>query len=35
VTITGWGTVLGSSTYGLASNASQMRKITMSLRFRF
>ncbi len=35
VTITGWGTVLGSSTYGMATNASAMRKITMSLRFRF
>ena len=35
VTVTGWGTVLGSSTYGLATAASQMRKITMSLRFRF
>jgi hypothetical protein len=35
VTITGWGTVLGSSTYGLATSAAQMRKITMSLRFRF
>jgi hypothetical protein len=34
-TITGWGTVLGSSTYGLAASAAQMRKITMSLRFRF
>jgi hypothetical protein len=35
VTITGWGTVLGSSTFGLATGAAQMRKITMSLRFRF
>jgi trimeric autotransporter adhesin len=35
VTITSWGTVLGSSTYGLASNASAMRKVTVSLRFRF
>jgi hypothetical protein len=35
VTITNWGTVLGSSSYGLATNASQMRKITFSLRFRF
>ncbi len=35
VTITGWGTVLGSSTYGLATNAAAMRKLTISLRFRF
>jgi hypothetical protein len=35
VTITGWGTVLGSSTYGLASNAAPMRKMTAMLRFRF
>jgi len=35
VTITSWGTVLGSSTYGLASNAAAMRKVTVSLRFRF
>ena len=35
VTITGWGTVLDSSTYGLATSAAQMRKITINLRFRF
>jgi len=35
VTITSWGTVLGSSTYGLATNAAGMRKMTVSLRFRF
>jgi hypothetical protein len=35
VTITSWGTVLGSSTYGLATNAAAMRKMTVSLRFRF
>ena len=35
VTITSWGTVLGSSNYGLATNAAAMRKITVSLRFRF
>jgi hypothetical protein len=35
VTITNWGTVLGSSTYGLASSAAAMRKITVELRFRF
>jgi hypothetical protein len=35
VTITNWGTVLESSTYGLATSAAAMRKITMSLRFRF
>jgi hypothetical protein len=35
VSITSWGTVLGSNTYGLASNAAAMRKVTFSLRFRF
>jgi hypothetical protein len=35
VTITNWGTVVGSNNYGLATSASQMRKITASLRFRF
>ncbi|SPE33654.1 conserved hypothetical protein [Candidatus Sulfopaludibacter sp. SbA6] len=35
VTITNWGTVLGSSTYGLATGAAGMRKITINLRFRF
>ena len=35
VTITSWGTVLGSNTYGLASAAAAMRKVTFSLRFRF
>jgi hypothetical protein len=35
VTITGWGTVLGSNTFGEATNASAMRKVTVSLRFRF
>jgi hypothetical protein len=35
VTITNWGTVVGSSTYGLATDAADMRKITLSLRFRF
>jgi hypothetical protein len=35
VTITNWGTVLGSSNYGLASGAAGMRKITVNLRFRF
>jgi hypothetical protein len=35
VTITSWGTVLGSSTWGLASNAAAMRKVTFNLRFRF
>jgi hypothetical protein len=35
VTITNWGTVLGSSTYGLASSAAAMRKLTVELRFRF
>ncbi|MBZ5619212.1 MAG: carboxypeptidase regulatory-like domain-containing protein [Acidobacteriia bacterium] len=35
VTITNWGTVLGSSNYGLATNAAGMRRLTINLRFRF
>ncbi len=35
VTITNWGTVFGSNTYGLATSAAAMRKITVNLRFRF
>jgi hypothetical protein len=35
VTITSWGTVLGSTNYGLATGAAQMRRITANLRFRF
>jgi hypothetical protein len=35
VTITNWGTVLGSTNYGLATSAAAMRKITINLRFRF
>jgi hypothetical protein len=35
VTVTSWGTVLGSSNYGLASGAAAMRKLTINLRFRF
>jgi len=35
VTINNWGTVLGSTNYGLATSAASMRKITMELRFRF
>jgi hypothetical protein len=35
VTISNWGTVVGSSTYGLATAAAPMRKITINLRFRF
>jgi hypothetical protein len=35
VTITSWGTVLGSSNYGLATGAAAMRKLTINLRFRF
>ena len=35
VTITSWGTVVGSTTYGLATAAAPMRKLTVSLRFRF
>jgi hypothetical protein len=35
VTITNWGTTFGSVNYGLATAASGMRKLTVSLRFRF
>jgi trimeric autotransporter adhesin len=35
VTITSWGTVVGSTNYGLATGAAAMRKITINLRFRF
>jgi hypothetical protein len=35
VTITNWGTVLGSTNYGLAASAAGMRKLTINLRFRF
>lgn len=35
VTITSWGTVVGANNYGLATAAAGMRKITISLRFRF
>jgi hypothetical protein len=35
VTITNWGTVLGSANYGLATSAAAMRKVTINLRFRF
>jgi trimeric autotransporter adhesin len=35
VTITNWSTVLSSVNYGLATTAAPMRKITISLRFRF
>lgn len=35
VTITGWGTVLDSATYGLATSAASMRTISFNLRFRF
>ncbi|MBI4878021.1 MAG: TonB-dependent receptor [Acidobacteria bacterium] len=35
VTVTNWGTVLGSANYGLATSAAAMRKITLNLRFRF
>jgi hypothetical protein len=35
VTITNWGTTVGSVNYGLATTASGMRKMTISLRFRF
>jgi trimeric autotransporter adhesin len=35
VVITNWGTVLGANNFGLATNAAAMRRITLSLRFRF
>jgi len=35
VTITNWGTVLGSTNYGLATSAAAMRKITINLRSSF
>jgi hypothetical protein len=35
VTITNWSTVLSSANYGLATTAAPMRRITVSLRFRF
>jgi hypothetical protein len=35
VTITSWGAVLDANNYGLATGAAGMRKITLSLRFRF
>ncbi len=35
VTITGWGTTLASSTFGLPTAASQMRKMSATMRFRF
>jgi hypothetical protein len=34
-TITGWGTTINNSTFGLPTAASQMRKMTANLRFRF
>lgn len=35
VTITNWGTVLGSTNYGLATGAAGMRRLTLQARFRF
>lgn len=35
VTITSWGTVLGSNNYGLATGAANMRKLTAHFRLRF
>jgi hypothetical protein len=35
VTITNWGTVLGSNNYGLATGAAGMRQLTANLRLRF
>ena len=34
-TITGWGTTINNSTFGLPTAASAMRKMTANLRFRF
>jgi len=34
-TITGWGTTINNSTFGLPTAASAMRKLTANLRFRF
>jgi hypothetical protein len=35
VTINGWGTVVDSNTFGLATGAAGMRKMTMNMRLRF
>lgn len=35
VNITNFGTTLNSANYGLATNAGQMRRISLELRFRF
>ena len=35
VTINNWGTVVDSNTFGLATAAANMRKMTMNMRFRF
>ncbi|HUQ95877.1 MAG TPA: TonB-dependent receptor [Bryobacteraceae bacterium] len=35
VTITNWGTLVGSNNYGLATGAAPMRRLTIMLRFRF
>ena len=35
VTITNWGAAVGTANYGLATAASNMRKLTLNLRFRF
>ncbi len=35
VTITNWGTTIGSSTFGLPTSAAGMRRVTAVLRFRF
>jgi hypothetical protein len=35
VTITNWGTALGSSNFGLATGAASMRRMTLNLRVRF
>jgi hypothetical protein len=34
-TITGWGTTVNNSTFGLPTAAAAMRKLTANLRFRF
>lgn len=35
VTINSWGTVVDSNTFGLATGAAGMRKMTVNMRFRF
>jgi hypothetical protein len=35
VTITNWGTTIGSSTFGLPTTAAAMRRMSATVRFRF